>query len=393
MSNKRLFSPSLLAMALASISATSMAEEASSLADVFVGGDVDLSLRYRYEFVDQDGPKEGRASTLKTRLTYKTKDYHGLSGVLEFDNNTVVGEDRYNDLSGNPSRTQYAVIADPTYTEINQAYVNYAAPADTTLRFGRQRINLDNQRFVGGVAWRNNEQTYDGFTLINKSLPDTTITLSNIYNINTITQNDIDGENHQLLHLANKSIALANVSVYGYLLEDINDTFGVRLTGKTKAGDVGLSYELEYAMQEGDGAADYDADYFHGVLGASVAGITAKLGYEVLGSDDGKAGFQTNLGTKHKFNGWADKFLGTPAAGLEDLYLTVSTKLVGPKIAVTYHQFDANEGGANYGDEIDLVVAQGFAKHYKALVKVAAYNADDHATDTTKVWLQLAANF
>jgi hypothetical protein len=38
--------------------------------------------------------------------------------------------------------------------------VQYATKAlDLTL--GRQRINLDDQRFVGSVGWRQNEQTFD----------------------------------------------------------------------------------------------------------------------------------------------------------------------------------------------------------------------------------------
>ena len=52
-------------------------------------------------------------------------------------------------------------------------------------------------------------------------------------------------------------------------------------------------------------------------------------GYELLGSDDGKVAFNTPLATKHKFNGWADKFLGTPKEGLEDVYLTAKGKVSG----------------------------------------------------------------
>ncbi len=385
---------SALAVAIASSTAAIAAEPATSLEQAFTDGDASLSFRYRYEYVDQDGlNKEAHASTLKTRLNYKTLQYQGATAFVEFDNNTEVFSGTYNDkLNGEAG---HPVVADPKYTEVNQAYVDYAAPADTLVRYGRQRILLDNQRFVGGVGWRQNEQTYDAFTLVNKSLPDTTVTLTNINNVNNILGKNINGENHQILNINNKSLPFGSISAYAYLLEDISDTYGVRFAGKTDLDQLSLLYTLEYATQETDNAASNDADYYVAEFGANISGVTAKVGYEVLGSDNGNYGFSTPLGTNHKFNGWADKFLSTPADGLEDLYLSVSTKLAGPKIALIYHKFDANEGSVDYGDEIDLAISQDFAKRYNVLLKGAAYSQGDAGTptDTTKVWLQLSAKF
>ena len=52
--------------------------------------------------------------------------------------------------------------------------------------------------------------------------------------------------------------------------------------------------------------------------------VNLTLGYEVLGSDDGKKGFATPLATGHKFQGFADKFLTTPNDGVQDLYVGVA---------------------------------------------------------------------
>ncbi len=58
-----------------------------------------------------------------------------------------------------------------------------------------------------------------------------------------------------------------------------------------------------------------------GDVALAVKGIgTLGVGYELLGSDDGVAAFQTPLATLHKFNGFADQFLVTPAGGLQDIY-------------------------------------------------------------------------
>ena len=100
----------------------------------------------------------------------------------------------------------------------------------------------------------------------------------------------------------------------------------------------------------------------------------------------------------HKFNGWADKFLGTPAGGLEDFYGSISYKvdaegpMKGLKFDATYHDFSADVGG-DYGSEIDLQVSKKFGKNYYGGLKFADYNADGFATDTQKIWVTIGANY
>ena len=139
----------LLAAAL--ISAMGASSASDSFWDSFSDGDASLSFRYRFETVDQDGfDKDANASTLRTRLNYKTKDYKGFTFFVEADNVTQVFEDNYNAGAGNsPSMTQYPVVADPEGTEINQAWFNYNFSEGNGVKVGRQRILLDNQRFVG----------------------------------------------------------------------------------------------------------------------------------------------------------------------------------------------------------------------------------------------------
>ena len=80
---------------------------------------------------------------------------------------------------------------------------------------------------------------------------------------------------------------------------------------------------------------------------------------------DGETSFQTPLATKHAFNGWADKFLlATPANGLVDAYLTATGKVAGIKLLATYHMFSSDEGGDDYGSELDLLAVKKFGKNY-----------------------------
>jgi hypothetical protein len=383
---------SMLALGLTSALPLQASESANSITEAFTGGKANLALRYRAEYVDQQGPRDvAKASTLKSRITYNTLPVEGFSATFEMDNNSVVFDDNYND--GSPTDTDNeAVVADATYTEINQAYINYAA-GDTNIRYGRQRILLDNQRFVGGVGWRQNEQTYDAFSIINKSLPETTITLVNVYNVNTAKGGNIDGNDHQIYHVLNESIEGLKASAYYYDLKDISSTAGLRLTGSTDLDDdLSVLYTAEYAEQTTDTAIEYDTDYMNLEAGLTVAGITAKLGYELQSSDNGMAAFSTPLGTNHAFGGWADQFLSTPATGLKDQSLTVSSAELGPKITFSYHQFDSDFGNIEFGNEIDLAVSKKFTENYSGLFKLAHFDGKSSG-DTTKIWLQLEAKF
>lgn len=190
-----------------------------------------------------------------------------------------------------------------------------------------------------------------------------------------------------------------------------NKTYGARLTGKyALSNDWTASYEAEYAHQtdHANNTADYSENYYHIAPQISGHGFTLKAGYEVL-EGDGTNAFQTPLATLHKFNGWADKFLSTPANGLEDAYILASYKasgtdtfLDGTKLTAVYHDFDGHEAG-DYGSEFDLAIGKSFdlpqaagplLKKLNVTLKYADYNADDTPyTDTEKFWLQIGLKF
>ena len=168
----------LLAAAVIGLStfSASYAEDVDSISSMFSDGKASLSFRYRYENVDQDGiDKSANASTLKTRLNFTSASYNNVTFFTEMDNVTVIGSERYRTPSN--GKTEYPIVADPDGTDVNQAYLKYKADGfDTAV--GRQRILLAGQRFVGGVGWRQNEQTYDAlsFNLPSKNVQLCTLT-------------------------------------------------------------------------------------------------------------------------------------------------------------------------------------------------------------------------
>ena len=117
------------------------------------------------------------------------------------------------------------------------------------------------------------------------------------------------------------------------------------------------------------------------------------IGYEHLGGSAGVGDkFTTPLATLHKFNGWADKFLATPDAGLVDRYIGVKAKLGPVSCAAIIHDFSADAGSGEFGTELDLEASYPVSKQVKVGVKFAQFEADASSTltDTDKLWFWLS---
>ena len=114
---------------------------------------------------------------------------------------------------------------------------------------------------------------------------------------------------------------------------------------------------------------------------------------------NGTAALQTPLATLHAFNGWADKFLTTPVGGLHDVYFDASYKvpgkgpLAGLMLRAAWHDFGSTTGGIAYGQEWNALASYPVDKRFTLTAKLAHYNADAFATDTTKLWFSVEAKF
>ncbi len=384
---------------LATLSSSSVTADAiDPLKKAFIDDSkVNLQFRLRYEDVDVEDVDNQDQTTLRTRLTYQTGDIYNLFALAEVD-----------DVR---STDNEPLIGDYEYTQINQAFIGYRGPAETLVKYGRQRILLDNQRFVGGVGFRQNEQTYDAFSVKNTAIANLTAYYSYVNNVNRIFEDVGDEHKNEtnLLNINYKANEMANITGYVYLIDNIDkpefssNTYGIRATGKFKFDVIKLSYEAEYAQQseDGDNPTNYSANYYKLGAGIGFEGFGAKIGYEVLGSDDGKAGFITPLATLHAFNGWTDKFLfggmGNWENGLVDTHLIITAKMAGIKLLAKYHKFDSDFGDIDMGQEFGIAATYPFAKHYDAGVKYARFSGADagygFSNDTDKLWLTLQAKY
>lgn len=379
------------------------AAAADDFTGALIGGKPTADLRLRYESVDQaNALKDANAATLRLRLGYETGQYRGFGALVEAETVTALGGESYNSTVN--GETAYSIVADPEATEINQAYLSYAGLADTKLKYGRQRIILDNHRFIGNVGWRQNEQTFDAFTLTNASLPETTITAGYIYNVNRVfSDKSPQGDfkmNSPIFNVSYKGWSLGEVVGYGYLLDftdlaaSSTQTYGLRLKGSAPLAGVKALYTAEYATQRDyrDNPRDYSLKYYLLEGGVGLSNAEFKLGYEVLGGN-GTVAFQTPLATLHAMNGWADQFLVTPGAGLKDAYLSAATTVLGTRLEAVYHDFRADSNSMRYGTEWDLQAVKAIDKTYAVGAKYARYDAKGFSVDTDKFWLWAEAKF
>ena len=360
--------------------------------------------RARGERVDDAAfSRNANADTLRVRLDMKGNFGNGWSALLEGAGVASAG-DRYN--SGANRRAEYPAVTDPRGGEFNQYWLRWqGGHAGATV--GRQRLLLDNQRWVGNSGWRQHDQTFDAIALQWQPLAALTLRYDWLDRVHRVAGRDaispLARERKLDTRLLNAAWTLGaqHWVGYAYLHEDrdvataSSATYGVRWSGKAPRAGNGPGWTLETARQ-----SDYANNPLHFAHSYwlleptwTQRGITAKLGWEHLGGN-GRHALQTPLATLHAFNGWDDQFNVTPAGGMEDRYVTVNGAFghagVGSKLAwtVAYHDYRADRGG-RYGSEWNASLGFPLAQGLTGLLKVADYRADGFARNSTKLWLQL----
>ena len=396
--NKKLLALNLLSMALMATPLFAAEPIATKDAD----GKLLFDARWRMELVDDAAfSKNADANTLRLRLGFRTPVRSGWSGVVELEHTSHLFSEDFNSTAN--YQTSYPVVVDPDNTELNQAYVQYAPTDATKIMLGRQRVLYDNQRFFGNVGWRQNEQTFDALNIEHRFNNGLNFRYTYLDRALRIYGNDHPNENlarwqldAHLLSLSYK-VGPGTLTGYAHFIENqtlpltSHQNIGIRYAAKhdNKEG-LGWLANAEYAKQNdyANGSNLIDADYFLLEGGLVWKANTFKAGWEQLGGN-GSYGFATPFATLHAFNGWADRFLNTPANGLDDAYLGWSRKFGKLNANVTFHDFSSDHASIHYGHEWDTSLGWAFAPKWNALLKFADYRADDVGFDVTKTWVSV----
>jgi hypothetical protein len=372
-----------------------------------------LDARLRFEHVEQPPfTEDADALTLRTRLGFETGKAWDTTLLVEGEANLALTDDYNGTTNG---RTQFPVVADPENTELNRLHLTNTSFDATTITLGRQRIVLDDHRFVGNVGWRQNEQTFDALRVVNRSIRNVTVDVSFVNQVNRVFGKDgrpgaNDGSFHGDTVLANLAVVtpLGRLTGFAYLISfdetplpvrDSSQTYGLRLAGDRALGAIRLGYVASWATQSDyrSNPVDYGADYWLGELTASWRAFSVGAGYEVL-EGDGIKGFTTPLATLHRFQGWTDKFVATPAEGIDDRYVNFGWQAKGMAgfdtlaAQATWHDYRGERLAIDYGSELNLQV-QARVRRLTGTLKYAAYHAASLTPaplrDTDKLWVQL----
>ena len=399
--------------------------------DAIARGKFNLNVRARYEQVDEDGvaaiTRNSYAPTVRTRFGYTTAPLYGFQAMLEAANISVIGSEENYNAAGANGQANRPVVADPALTRIDQAWLAYAYTNWFAAKVGEQRINLDNQRFVGDSAWRQNLQTFDAASAGSEPIKDLDLSYSYVWDVHRVYGNvsglpaantDFHSDSH-LINLSWSGWEYGRFVGYAYLLDLKNAagaanscaTYGGYFAGAAPLGEkVAVDYRAEFAWQTdyADSPLRYSAPYYNLEAGVQINPVAFGAGYEDLGSGvnrgagGGRTSFRTPLATLHPFNGWADVFLTTPSDGLRDAYVYAQVTLPGRiPLRFVFHQFNADSGGANFGQEYDAVISRKFGKYWTLLTKFADFEGENAAPPSLavsdvriqKFWAQVEFNF
>jgi hypothetical protein len=379
-------------------------------------------LRLRYESVDQDPlAEDADAITLRARLGFETGKFWSTALLAEGEFVWPWKSD-YRPDGAVPTKTAFPVVADPESYEVNRLQLTNTSLPQTTIALGRQRLLIDDQRFIGNVGWRQNEQTFDALRVTNKSITNFAVDFAYANQVNRIygpesPQGRYTGD----IVLANLAyqFSIGKLSAFRYTydfdplthfrglttaqaaslnpIRSSSETYGARFAGEHLFDAIKLAYAASYARETdyGSNPLDFSLDYSLLELTATYRQFSFGAGYEVLDAN-GTIGFSTPLATLHKFQGWVDKFLTTPPNGIEDLYFTVGASWKGVAgldllaATVVYHDYSAEHVSADYGSELDAQL-QAKWHRYTGTLKYGNYSDGvlTSARDTSKLWLQL----
>lgn len=374
-----------------------------TITDAIMGGKLILEARMRYENVDQAGiALEADAFTLRTRLGWETAEWNSLRGLVEFEDVRQLGSENYNIAVPGPGgaslngKTMYPIVNDPEVTELNRLQLVWTPSGMFNATVGRQRVLFEDQRFVGNVGWRQDEQTFDA-ARVDVAYGKFKANYAYVDKVNRILgeMRDWRGETHLFNAYWSPAEALKLQGFYYGLQFDnspINSTktLGARATGGTWVGNFKVAYAATFATQEphennpAAAGAGFELDYYQAEIAATVDIWTARLNYEVL-EGDGLRGFTTPLATTHAFNGWSDAFIQAGANkshvdGIEDFNIGVVwrprwrfTYWQNTEVLVRYHDFDAERTGYALGSEWDAQVTAAITPKLSFLVKYADF--------------------
>lgn len=368
--------------------------------------------RLRYEFAREENaqaPSNGLTQSL--RLGLETPIFSRFTALIEGEAVFAIVDDFDDGTNNNPGQP---IILDPNSLEVNRAQITAKLSKEAYFTLGRQRLAIDDQRFIGTFAFRQNDQTFDAAHASWRTRGGSTFQAGYFNRVNrALGADNVNGRfrGDSFFLNANLQTPFGRFGAFHYAFDletgpddNLNNanasrTTGARFDGRWHRGQIGLDIEASYARQTefADNPFDYRADYWLAGARAFLGPVDINFRAESLGAGDEQS-FQTPVATLHAFQGDADIFLITPPDGVQDLALSAGWdigtigQITGIKAGIKHHWFSAERGNSDYGTEIDLFLSAS-VQEFGVSLAYANYDADTFSTDTERVFVTISRRF
>jgi hypothetical protein len=328
-----------------------------------------LELRPRYNRIEEsDLPETTRGWTVRAIAGIRTAPWGGLRFTAEGIYADHVGEKRFNDDPGQIAGSPYPLLPDPRHAGVNRAFIEAVGIEDANLRVGRQKVEIDNRRWVSANDFRQVPQLFDGGTFTYSGHANVQL-MGGYYGRLRSTSGETATIRLTVLHAAWNPAPEHSLAAFAYLHDQPRTSnftgfadnsyrvYGLRAEGTAaRFGAVDVPYEVELAEQRpyagGDGRID--ARYWRVGGGLSTARWTVRADYEVRGSNDGQYGLQIPLTDFYAFNGWTLHWFTVPRQGLKDGWVTGRWAIGRVTLYGEAHKFRSDFGALDFGREVDL---------------------------------------
>lgn len=348
----------------------------------------------------------GRATSLLLRFRMKSEWSETFSTLAEIDHVTTGWRDEHSDGA---RLNDMPLIPDVPGTEVNQAALGLAFSQAEVL-LGRQRIDLDNQRFVGSNGYWQNDQTFDALSASYELFSASRLSYAYIANANRIFGDDADGqpssgagysgendsqasgflgdhEHHS--HLINAHFNewdFSDLGFYYYHIDnrdaapDSNRSLGLRYSFERRIAGLQWRSEIEGTLQKRMQIKKAPTNTYSRIeLALALRSLEMALQQERLGASRG-VGFVTPLASAHDFQGWADKAFAIDSVGMVDRVVKASWRKFPLKIDVRYHFFESAADNIDWGREFDLDLILKIDRRNRVQLRYANYQSAQSRT-------------
>lgn len=383
----------------------------ASIEPRFSGG-----VRLRYQYTNQEEfDQNADALTLRFKGNAEVDLFSGATFLAEIETVSSIVENFNDGANGN---VLLPFIPDPSGVRLNRLQIVSQNLPKTRITIGRQKIEIDDWRFIGNFPFRQNDQTFDAVRIETRAIGPGHLDVGYFSRV----LRPLGGDNLQGVFQGDSWYANYNIptsigrfSLFHYALDlrtgdpqsgasgqpldQSTQTSGVRLSGRRHWDNLGIIWEGAYAIQSDlkGNPNDFSAEYALGEISIEPGAFQFKFRVEILGDDNGIA-LQTPLASLHRFQGLSDQFLQTPPDGLRDYSVLISRKLrpIGlfkkTNLFAGFHYFEANTGGETYGTEFNAGL-RARINQFALSLEFAAYDAETFSSDTQTLFFTTEFQF